>query len=268
VQEGFQFTEGPVGAADGTLYFTDYRASRIYRLDASGKAVLYREKTNETNGLALNRAGELVLAEGAGRRISVIRGGKVVELTAGSPARPLMVPNDLIVDAKGGIYFTDPASRPIVPGRKVYVYYLPPGAKEPLVIDDELARPNGIAITPDGRTLIVGNIVSDVVQAYDIQPDGSVRNKRTFARLTEIPAGEDSGADGIAVDRDGRVYVTSIPGVQVFDSAGRHLGTIRVPRRPTNVAFAGPGKQTLYITAREGLYRLQMAVPGPDRVGK
>ena len=95
-----------------------------------------------------------------------------------------------------------------------------------------------------------------------------MRNKRPFARLHDVPAGQESGADGLALDRNDRVYVTSVAGVQVFDKSGQYLGTIKVPRQPANVAFAGPDKQTLYITAREGLYRLRMLARGPDRLGK
>jgi gluconolactonase len=180
----------------------------------------------------------------------------------------LLAPNDLIVDAKGGIYFTDPGPRPVVPGRIVHVYYLPPGAKEPIVIDDKIARPNGLTITAEGKTLIVDDTLGTTVFAYDIQADGKATNKRAFAELRDIPAGQESVADGLALDREGRIYITTVKGIQVFDQSGAYLGTIAVPRQPANVAFAGPNKRTLYITAREGLYRLPTIVPGPERLGK
>jgi gluconolactonase len=101
-----------------------------------------------------------------------------------------------------------------------------------------------------------------------VQPDGSLRNRRAYAKTRDIPPGKDSGGDGIALDRDGRLYVTAITGVQVFDKSGNYLGNIVVPKKPTNVAFSGPGKRTLYITAQEGLYRIQTLVQGPDRLGK
>jgi gluconolactonase len=270
VQEGYIFTEGPLGTADGGLYFTDLReANRIYRLDAAGKISVFRENSNGTNGLAFTRSGDLVGAEGAGKRISRIGpDARSSELTQGDGAKPLMAPNDLIVDAKGGIYFTDPGPRPLVSGRKAYVYYLPAGASKALVLDDGIVRPNGLILTLDGKTLIVADTVGDTMFAFDVRPDGGVANKRAFFRLRDIPQGEESGADGIALDREGRIYVTTITGVQVFDRTGGYLGTIKVPRRPSNVAFSGPGKRTLYITAREGLYRLQTLTQGPDRLGK
>jgi gluconolactonase len=174
----------------------------------------------------------------------------------------------LIVDAKGGIYFTDPGPRPLVPGRKAYVFYLPAGAKQPLLVEDQIVRPNGLTLTNDRKTLIVDDTVGDTAFAFDVQPDGTVKNKRPFARLHDTPTGKESGADGLALDREGRVYITTVSGVQVFDSVGQYLGTIRVPRQPANVAFSGPDKRTLYITAREGLYRMKMLSQGPDRLGK
>jgi gluconolactonase len=268
-KDGFVFTEGPVPMADGGLYFSDLQtADRIYRLDPKGEFTVFREQTNGANGLAVMRTGEVIAVESTGKRVVRIANGQVTVLTEGSPDKPLLAPNDLILDSKGGIYFTDPGPRPVVPGRKVFVYYLPAGARQPILLDDQIARPNGIIITTDGRTLLVDDTVGDTVFAWDIQADGSVRNKRPFAKLVGIPAGQDSGADGMAVDRENRLYVTSATGVQIFDKTGRYLGTIPVPRQPSNVAFSDTDKRSLYITARQGLYRLRMLSQGPDRPGK
>jgi gluconolactonase len=270
VQQGYVFTEGPLGTPDGGLYFTDLRtANRIYRLDPRGTISVFRENSEGTNGLAFTSKGELVGAEGAGKRISRIAAdGKPTELTRGDGERLLMAPNDLIVDVKGGIYFTDPGPRPVVPGRKAYVYYLPAGTSKAVALDDSIVRPNGLILTLDGKTLIVADTVGDTLFAFDVRSDGTVTNKRAFARLRDIAAGMESGADGVALDREGRLYVTTFTGVQVFDKAGQYLGTIAVPRQPSNVAFAGPGKRTLYITAREGVYRVETLTAGPERLGK
>src|SRR5262249_51146094 len=147
-------------------------------------------------------------------------------------------PNDLLVDAKGGIYFTDPGPRPVVPGRPTYVYYLPSGARQPVLLDGTIARPNGLTLTADGKTLIVDDTLNPTVFAYDVGPDGSVKNKRSFTQLRDIPAGAESGADGMAIDSDNRVYITTVTGVQVFDVNGRYLGTIKVARQSANVAIA------------------------------
>ena len=269
VQEGFVFTEGPVGTPDGGLYFSDIRPNRIHRLDANGKVDLVREQTNGANGLALTREGDLLAAEGDGKRISKrSRDGTLTTVTEGIAGKPFLAPNDLILDAKGGMYITDPGPRPVVPGRIAYVYYLPAGAKEPIIIDDQIARPNGLTLTRDSRTLIVDDTLGPNVYAYDVQPDGSVKNKRVFAQLRDIPEGKESGADGMALDREDRVYITTVAGIQVFDAAGKYLGTIKVPRQPANAGFSGPDKRVLYITAREGLYRLDTLAQGPDRIGK
>jgi gluconolactonase len=270
VQEGFTFLEGPVGTRDGGLYFSDIMgANRTMRLDPSGKITVVRENTNGANGLALLRDGSLAGAEGDGRRISQRRpDGKISVLTEGSPGMPLLSPNDLIADRKGGIYFTDPGPRPVVPGRKAYVYYLPSGSSRPLALDDTIARPNGLTLTRDGKTLIVDDTIGVTVFAFDVQADGTVKNKRPFAQLHDSPAGAESGADGLALDRAGRVFISTVTGVQVFDATGKYLGTIAVPRQPANVAFAGPRKQTLYITARQGLYMVKTLTRGPDRLGK
>jgi gluconolactonase len=269
VQEGYVFTEGPVGIAGGGLYFSDIRVSKTYFLDPGGKISVARENTNGANGLALTRDGELLFAEGDGKRITKRnRDGTVAVLTEGPPGAPLLAPNDLIADAKGGIYFTDPGPRPVAPGRPTYVYYLPAGAKTPILIDGAVPRPNGLTLTNDGKTLIVDDTLNPTVFAYDVQPDGSVKNKRAFLQLRDIPPGAESGADGMAIDRDDRLYITTVAGVQVFDAKGQYLGTIKAGRQAANAAFGGPDKQTLYLTAREGLYRVKTLAKGPERLGK
>jgi gluconolactonase len=269
VQEGFVFTEGPVGTPDGGLYFSDIRPNKIYQLEPGGKITLIREQTNGSNGLAVTKDGEIFAAEGNGQRISKRSAdGTVTTVTESAGGKPFLSPNDLIIDTRGGLYITDPGPRPVVPGRPTSVSYLPPGAKDAIIIDGDVARPNGLTLTRDGKTLIVDDTIGPVVFAYDVQPDGSVKNKRPFGQLRDIPEGKESGADGMALDSEDRVYITTLTGVQVFDAKGQHLGTIKVPRQPANVAFGGPDKRTLYITAREGLYRIKMLSQGPSRVGK
>ncbi len=270
VRESFDNTEGPVGAADGSLYFSDTNANLTYHMDLAGKFEVVRRDTTRANGIAFTRKGEMLWADGDGPRISIGKpGGAVMTLTEGfAGGKKFVQPNDLIADDKGGVYFTDPGPRPVVPGRPTYVSYLAPGAKQPIVLDDKDPRPNGITLTPDGKTLIVDNTIGNAVFAYDVQPDGSVKNKRDYVQLHDIKPGEESGADGMGMDRDGRLYVTTIRGIQIFDRSGKYLGTIKVPRQPSNVAFAGPDKRTLYISARQGLYRIRLQSQGPDRLGK
>ena len=270
VKEGFVFTEGPVGTADGGLFFTDIRANKIYRLDPAGKITTVRENTQGANGLALN-SGELYAAEGTGKLISGgNQNGRNATVIDSANGQPLGAPNDLIFDAKGGFYFTDPGAGPMlpkVPGQYGKVYYVSPASGQPpFIIDDKITRPNGLTLTLDGKTLLVDDTLGDTIWAYDLQPKGAVK-KRAFAKIPQLTDGE-SLADGMAIDREGRVYVTTGAGIQVFDKKGKSLGTIKTPRQPANSAFSGPDKRTLYITAREGVYQMKMLSQGPERAGK
>src|SRR5262249_58925702 len=109
-------------------------------------------------------------------------------------------------------------------------FYLPSGARQPILLDGSVARPNGLTLTGDGKTLIVDDTLNPTVFAYDVQPDGSVKNKRPFTQLRDIPPGAETGADGMAIDRDDRLYITTAAGVQVFDAKAQYLGTIKAAR--------------------------------------
>ena len=267
VKEGFQFTEGPVGAADGGLYFTDLRANVIYRLNPSGGIDVFRDKTGAANGLAFDRGGNLFAAEGEGQRVIRIdsRGAVATVATQTALGQTLRRPNDLIVDRRGGIYVTDPG--PHGHQGNAFVYYIRPDARV-LLVSDDIRQPNGLTLTRDEKILLVADTLGNIVFAFDVQADGSLINRRPFANLRGIPRGKPSIADGIALDSAGRLYVATVTGVQVFDAGGSYLGTVAVPRQPANLAFSGPDKRTLYITAHEGLYRLRTLSQGPDRPGK
>ncbi len=265
VQEGFTFTEGPVAGPDGALYFSDVRESRIHRVLPDGTVEVYRENTDGANGLAFDRQGRLVAAQGAGGRIGAfVENGGITPL-AERTGDDGYAPNDLILDASGGLYFTDPGPRPTpeMPAtRPPRVFYLTPGG-ETMLVTDQIGRPNGITLTLDGRTLLIADSNGPDVMAMDVGPDGTASNLRPWARLQGITEGEPSGADGMAIDAEGRLYVTTTVGVQVFSPTGDHIQTIMFPRQPSNVAFGGPDRMTLYVTAREGLYSLQMRTAGP-----
>jgi gluconolactonase len=270
VQEGFFFTEGPVGTSDGGLFFTDTQSKpgRVFRVDPKGVVQPFAEAQG-INGLALDTAGRLLGAEMFAKRIVRLEtdGRVAATVTAGSKTHPIVQPNDLIVDARGGIYFTDPGTFDPKSTATPHVYYLNPSGALRLVTDG-IALPNGLALTPDGRTLLVDDTGSHEISAFDIRPDGTTGPRRVFARLAGIPAGQRSGADGMTVDSEGRVYVTSRIGIQVLSPEGKHLGTIVAPRPAANVAFSGPDKRDLFIAARQGLYRLRMLSRGVARPGK
>jgi len=276
VKEGFVFTEGPVGTYDGGLFFSDIGSKTIYHMDPDGKITIARGNTLGANGLALNQS-ELYAAEGAGKLIS--RGnqnGRVATVLESTDAAPIGAPNDIIFDLRGGFYFTDPGAAPLDPKdttRHGKVYYVASnGGREPLLVDDKIAFPNGLTLTPDGKWLLVDDTLGDTIWAFDLMPKKTKKPqtsvaKSAFAKIPELTNGV-SMADGMAVDRENRVYVATGAGVQVFDKKGKFLGVIKVPRSPSNCAFSGPDKHTLYITAREGLYKIKMISQGPDRAGK
>ncbi len=186
VKDGFQGnTEGPIATPDGDLYFTDIEGSRIYKLDLSGRITVWREHTNRTNGLYFLN-GRLLCAEGNGPRIiSITTDGVVTPLATAYEGNKLRQPNDLIPDKHGGIYFTDPAPRPApgippkVPGN---VHYVRPDGKV-LLVDDQMARPNGITLSLDGRTLYVDDTEGEYLWAFDVMPGGGTTNKRPFVKL-------------------------------------------------------------------------------------
>ena len=190
-----------------------------------------------------------------------------------SNAPLLGAPNDLIFDAKGGFYFTDPGATPMfpkVPGQFGKVYYVATSVGiPPYPIDDKITRPNGLTLTLDGRFLLVDDTLGDTIWSFDVQPKVKSKGikKTEFAKIPLLTDGE-SLADGMAIDREGRLYVTTGAGIQVFDKKGKSLGNIKVPQAAVELAFSGPDKRTLYITAREAVYKLKMLSQGPERQGK
>jgi gluconolactonase len=280
VKTGFGFpTEGPIARPDGTIYFTELRNTRLLHLDPKGEIHVVRENTGGANGLTVDKSGNVLAAESTSKRVTRMdpRGQVTVIAEASGSGQPLSGPNDLIADPHGGIYFTDPGSAPSPTQKTGSVYYIRPDGKV-LLVTNEIVRPNGVTLTLDGRRLLVDDTRGgNTVFAFDVREDGSATNKRPFAELRGIPAGESSMADGMAVDGEGRIYVTSITGIQVFTASGEYLGTIPL-YQPQSLVFAGPDRRTMYITApapespktgeRIGaIYRLRVLARGSDRPG-
>jgi gluconolactonase len=172
--------------------------------------------------------------------------------------QPLVRPNDLVIDKKNGIYFTDPipgaqqAFREPPPGRKPLLFYITPAGKI-TKLTEEIQSPNGVQLSPDEKTLYATN--GRNIMAFDVQPDGGVKNGRVFVM---------SGGDGLAIDNAGRLYsaVAGVRGIRVFSPQGTDLGTIPAGVPPQSVGFAGPEKKTLYIVGRGALYKTQMLAEG------
>jgi sugar lactone lactonase YvrE len=230
---------------DGSTLFTEPGASRVHKIDKNGNMTVFLENTNRANGLALDPKGRLIAT--TADSIEVLHPTR--EVLAKMPSRP----NDLVIDKKGGIYFTLPSDKPSA------VYYIAPGG-QPVKLG-EAASAHGIQLSPDEKTLYSADSSGEYLIAFDVQPDGKLTNKRNFGKYQGLPTKE-SHADGIAVDSEGRVYVGIATGVQVFSPKGEALGVIPTSQRPQNLAFAGPDKKTLYLAGGSALFSVQTTAKG------
>ncbi len=273
VRDGFEGTEGPVALPDGDLLFVENRASRVTRVALDGSVSAFVTYPGGVNALAFDPHGELVAVLTAQPGIAVIYpADKARTLVDRVDGKPLNRPNDLVIDRKGGVYFTDPGGypKPGQPRPPTAVYYLDPRGKL-LRLADDIELPNGIQLSPDEKTLYVANTQGEYVLAFQVAADGSVHGRRNFAHLAgfqQTPRGPSSGADGLAVDSAGRLYVATTIGVQVFDSGGAALGTLVLPKQPQNLAFAGEHKQVLFVVGGGSVYRIAMLARGFSRRAK
>jgi len=240
--QGTDNADGIVGSKDGGLLFAQEQPSRISKLDKNDKVSVYLEDTHGTGALTVDSKGRILAVERTctdpGKDPGNCREPTAVAelapqrriLTDNIDGKSLGRLNDLIADKKGGVYFNGAA-----------LFYLNSAGRVGTI--GENIRTNGITLSPDEKTLYVTN--GGTIVAFDVQPDGSVRNQRDFGKLE---AGTTGGAgDGMTIDAAGRIYVTTGPGVQVLSPEGKYLGVIPTPRGVISVAFSGPGKKTLYV---------------------
>ena len=275
IKEGFTGTEGPVGLPDGSLIFTETNANRITRIAADGSTSTYLDNTNGSNGLGFTANGDLYAVQVQKTRVGIVHPASHARTLADQyEGKPFGRPNDLVVDRKGGIYFTDSGAPPRAPGAPVpaeqavvakpAVYHITPSGELQRIAAD-IERPNGIQLSPDEKVLYVANTAGEHVLAYDIGADGKIGARRDFAKLEgwrKTDTGTSSGADGLAVDGSGRLYVASTAGIQIFSSKGESLGVIALPKAPQNLAFAGPDKKTLYVVGRGAAYKITLLAEG------
>ncbi|MFO7370503.1 MAG: SMP-30/gluconolactonase/LRE family protein [Bacteroidales bacterium] len=259
---GYAFTEGCSTAPDGRVFFTDQPNDKIFCWNENDSIIVFKEGCERSNGTLFDGHGNLVCcADLHNRLISYNQAGVVTEVYArGYNGMYLNGPNDLWIDEKGGIYFTDPYyHRPYwEQGHKQLqdvqaVYYLRPNGEIIRIIDD-LGQPNGIVGTPDNRYLFVADIKERKTWKYTIGPDGTLSNKTLFAA---------EGSDGMTVDSNGNVYLTYNK-VHIYNRKGVKTGEIGLPEGPSNVCFGGADRKTLFITARTSVYTLKMKVKGVE----
>ena len=266
IATGFGFTEGPVWHPDGYLLFSDIPGNTIYKWTPDGKVKTFRTPSGHSNGLTFDKQGRLIVCEHSNRQVSRTEpDGRIVTLANEFEGKRLNSPNDVVVKSDGSIYFTDPPygikGRHSPPGTQELAFQgiyriMPDGNSLELLVDD-IYRPNGLAFSPDEKVLYVADSQgSHAIHTFDIQPDGTLTNRRVFVRIDGYP-------DGIKVDVNGNLYVTTNrPLVQIYDSTGKHLGDIVTPERAENCAFGGPDNKTLFITTQTSVYRVQLKVQG------
>ncbi len=259
--QSFQFTEGPVWDGKGALYFSDMNAKKVYKyVPEKGFSVIRNGQI--TNGMAFDSTGYLIVCE-QGPTNEVVRMdtlGNVLNVIVNRfNSKPFNNPNDLCLDQKGGIYFSDPTWGTQTQDKQAVYYFKPTG--EVIRISGDFKKPNGVCLSPDGKLLYVDDSNDKNVSVFDVQPDGTAINKRVFCVL-KVNTGAVSGADGLKVDTEGNLYIATAVGVQVFDKNGTSLKIITVPETPTNVAFGGNDWKTLFITAGKSLYSIQMDKAG------
>ena len=243
--------------------------SGTYRLEPDGTLGVLREHTGAANGQTFAADGRIVFCEQNGRRVSRMDSDGtgvegVVETWSG---QRLNSPNDIVARSDGLLFFTDPpyGVQPRLRSlhfQGVYALDLDPSSPARLrLLADDFEKPNGLAFSPDERTLYVCDTARYHVRAFDVEPSGTLRvgSSRVFARLDPGQAG---GPDGLKVDRDGRVYVAVALGIWVFEPSGRLLGIIGNPEAPSNLAWCEPDARTLSITAVDAVHRVRLNVPG------
>jgi gluconolactonase len=250
---GFRFTEGPAADKEGNIFFTDIPNNRIHKWTLDGKLITFDQDSGGANGLFFDKKGNLLVCEGVRRRVASIGRNRRKKILADKYNNKMLnSPNDLWADLNGGVYFTDPryGDRGGMEQGGECVYYLSPDHKKLIRVIDDLIKPNGVIGTANGKTLYVADHEGGKTFEYSINKDGTLSNKKLFAP---------EGSDGMTIDNEGNVYLTT-DAVVVYNKDGERIETIEVPEQPSNVCFGGKDKRTLFITARTSLYSVQMRV--------
>jgi gluconolactonase len=260
---GFEFTEGPLWHPDGFYYFVDIRKSLLYRLTPGRAPEVVRSNTGEGNGTTFDLQGRLVICEGGNRRVTRWSAdGRSEVVMDRYEEKRINRPNDVVCKSDGSIWFTDPGLRiPLAEKELAHsgVYCVDPDGGNRLVAEFEY--PNGLAFSPDERTLYVANTrYAQYIHAIELDGAGNVMRRRIFADMSSEET--DGVPDGMKVDVAGRLYCTGPGGTWVFAPDGCRLGIIRTPEIPANLCFGGADLRTIFFTARTSVYTLRAKTPG------
>jgi len=258
----FEFTEGASVDKEGNVFFTDQPNDKIWKYDINGKLSLFMDKSGRANGTYFDKKGNLIVCADENNQIwSIDQNKKVKVLFSDYEGKKVNGPNDIWLDAKGGIYFTDPYYQRDYWTRKTSemdgekVYYLPKNKKNAMLVADGLVRPNGIVGTPDGKFLYVADRVADVTYKYQINKNGTLSNRQLILK---------QGSDGMTLDSNGNIYITG-KGVDIYKPNGEKIGHINVPENWCgNICFGGKNKNVLFITASKSLYTIKTNAKGVE----
>jgi len=260
VAKQFAFTEGPAVDRQGNIYFTDQPNDKIWKYGLDGKLSVFLSSTGRSNGLYFDKKGNLIACADADNQLwSISPDGKPKVLVAQVNGQRLNGPNDVWVSPKNALYFTDPYYKRDYwpaghPGPSAQcVYYLAPGAAQPVAVEKTLQKPNGIIGSPDGKLLYVADIDANKTYRYRLGSKGELLDKQLFVA---------QGSDGMTLDERGNVYLTG-QGVTIYSPAGQLLAHLDVPAPWTaNICFGGADMRTLFITASEAVFTVPMRVRG------
>jgi gluconolactonase len=264
-------TEGTIALNDGSgaVLFTNQQGNTVTKIDKDGNFSTFLDKITGINAITYNPKGQMIglqrMQDGGKAQIAIIYPkGQEKVLSDNINGQPILNPNDLIGDKKGGVYFTVPGAMPAA------VYYITPEGKT-VVATTDIDRPNGLQMNRAENILYLAS-GGEYMRAFDINPDGSLKNGRNFAKYGFMVANAQtgvraSGADGMTIDNDGRVYTATNGGIEVFSEQGQTLGVIPMSRKPQNLAFGGPDKKTLYVVGNQAAWKIDMVAAGfKDRV--
>ena len=263
---GFSFTEGPIWCGD-YLLFSDIPQNRIVKLkirDNGPEVTTFRCPSGNSNGLTLDTSGRLIICHHSMRAVTRICIDSSADVLATRyQKKRLNSPNDVVVRSDGSIFFTDPPYG--LKDLSVWkeqdfngVYRISPDGELLLLVDD-FERPNGLAFSPDESVLYIDDSAKKHIRAFDVSRSGSLCNGRIFLDMQDTEPGV---PDGMKVDVQGNIYCTGPGGIWIVSPEGEYLGRIVLPEIPSNLAWGGADKKTLYITARSSVYCMLMKIPG------
>ena len=262
ISRQFAFTEGASVDKKGNVFFTDQPNDKIWEYDVNGNLSVFLDSAGRSNGMYFDHKGNLITcADEHDQLWSISPKKKIKVLVTDVDGHLMNGPNDIWVDNKGGIYMTDPyyqrdywtRKKSDLDGEKVY--YLPKGSHDPIVVDGDIKKPNGIVGTPDGKYLYVADIGANKTYKYTINADGSLSDKQLIIH---------QGSDGMTLDAEGDIYLTG-KGVTIYNPAGEKIGHIDIHEPWTaNLCFGGKDKNVLFITASTAIYILKMNVKGVE----